>query len=166
VAGTADDMTTAKENRRPPIFAILSCVLCAITIGYLIWNTTLRSDAEPDRSDYLFLFVYVGLSLTSYLAALWFLNRYARLLSAEAIPSLFFVSVFGTTIPYIASAFQIWRQHTLQFDWYVRASVNAWLLLTVVMIAMMAVVAGLGFLCTWLNGRIASERRAHGAAGS
>jgi hypothetical protein len=69
-----------------------------------------------------------------------------------------FVSIVGTTVPYILSSVQIWYRHPLEFDWFIRATATLGVLLNLAMLVMMVVLAGFGFILTYLNARIAMER--------
>ncbi|MDX6613550.1 MAG: hypothetical protein QOD75_2736 [Blastocatellia bacterium] len=151
-------MTAANAKTRPPTFAIIACVMCAITIGSIVWDTSLKSGAETTSGDYDFWLSYVCVSLSSYLGSLWFLHRHSNLLSAEDVPLLMFVSIVGTTVPYILSSVQIWYRHPLEFDWFIRATATLGVLLNLAMLVMMVVLAGFGFILTYLNARIAMER--------
>src|SRR6266446_7824126 len=91
------EMTSVSESKRPPVFVIIACLLCAITIGFLCWNLTSRSDAQTTTpTDYFFFILYECLAVGSYLAALWFFKRLTTFRGTEIIPALFFVSGFGT----------------------------------------------------------------------
>jgi len=67
---------------------------------------------------------------------------------AEAVVALFFISVLGTIIPYVASSIQIWVSHQLELGLFLRQSAVAWLLLNVVMLLLMAVTSIVAFLST------------------
>lgn len=141
-------MTQTSTRQRPPVFVIVACVLSAVVFGFICWNSTLRSDAEPTMRDYLFLLLYQCLSLISYLAALWFFGRLSNFRGTEIIVVLFLISVFGTIVPYVTSSVQIWATHQLELGWFLRQSAVAWLLLNVCMLVMMAVTSTVGFLFT------------------
>jgi len=135
-------------KQRPPVYVILACVLSALVFGFICWNSTLRSDAEPTTRDYLFLLLYQSLSLISYLATLWFFGRLSNFHGTEIIVVLFLISVFGTIVPYIASGVQIWTTYQLELGWFLRQSAVAWLLLNAGMLVIMAVTSTVGFLLT------------------
>src|SRR5438067_2385587 len=97
-------MNRTSTGQHPPVFVIVSCVLSAVMFGFICWNSTLRSNAEPTTRDYLFLFLYQFLALISYLAALWCFGRLSHFRGTEIIVVLFLISVFGTVIPYVASS--------------------------------------------------------------
>jgi hypothetical protein len=141
-------MNQSSTQRRPPVFVIVSCFLSAVVFGFICWNSTLRSDAEPTTRDYLFLLLYQCLSLISYLGALWFFARLSSFRGTEIIVVLFLISVFGTIVPYVASSVQIWANHQLELGWFLRQSAVAWLLFNVGMLVMMAVTSTVGFLLT------------------
>ena len=142
----AQVMTEMATHKRPPVFVIVACVICAIAFGFLCWNSTLRSDAEPTTQDYLFLLLYQCLSFVSYLSALCFFRRLSDFRGTAIIPALFFISVFGTIIPYAASSIQIWANHQLELGWFLRQSVVAWLLMNIGMLLVMAFTSMVGFL--------------------
>ena len=137
-----------QTNKRPPLYVIVACVLSAIACGCLCWNFTLRSDAEATTRDYLFLLLYLCLSLMSYLGGLWFFARLSRFQGTEVLVVLFLVSVFGTTAPYVASSAQIWTTHSLELAWFLRQSAVAWVLYNVGMLVFMTVVATVTFIVT------------------
>jgi hypothetical protein len=141
-------MNQTPTRQRPPVFVIVACVLSAVVFGFICWNSTLRSDAEPTTRDYSFLLLYQCLSLISYLAALWFFTRLSNFRGTEIIVVLFLISIFGTILPYVATSVQIWATHQLELGWFLRQSAVAWLLLNVGMLVMMAVTASVGFLLT------------------
>ena len=141
-------MTRITKQNRPPLFVIVACVLCALAFGYICWNSTLRSDAEPIGRDYLFLLLYECVSLFSYLGALWFFARLSHFRGTEIVVVLFFISVLGTVIPYVASSVQIWVNNQLDLGWFLRQSAVAWLLLSGGMLVLMAVTSTVGFLLT------------------
>jgi hypothetical protein len=141
-------MIESPKQKRPPLFVIVACVVCSIAFGFICWNSTLRSDADPTTRDYLFLLLYQYLSLISYLAVLWFFRRLSNFRGSETIVVLFLISVLGTVVPYVVSSVQIWANHQLQLGWFLRQSVVAWLLMNVAMLALMAVTSMVGFLLT------------------
>jgi|GEM_PF-2520055 len=141
-------MTQTSTRQRPPVFVIVACVLSAVASGFICWNSTLRSDAEPTGQEYLFLLLYQCVSLISYMSVLWFFGRLSNFRGTEIIVVLFLISVFGTVVPYIASSVQIWVNHQLELGWFLRQSAVAWLLLNVGMLVMMAVTSAVGFLVT------------------
>jgi hypothetical protein len=141
-------MTQTSTQQRPPVFVVVACVLSAVVFGFICWNSTLRSDAEPTTRDYLFQVLYQCLSLISYLALLWFFGRLSSFRGTEIIVVLFLISVFGTIVPYVASSVQIWANHQLELGWFLRQSAVAWLLLNVGMLVMMALTSTVGFLLT------------------
>jgi uncharacterized membrane protein len=141
-------MTHTSTRQRPPVFVIVACVLSAVVFGFICWNSTLRSDAEPTTRDYLFLLLYQCLSLISYLVTLWYFGRLSDFHGTETIVVLFLISVFGTIVPFVASSVQIWTTHQLELGSFLRQSAVAWLLLNVVMLVMMAVTSTVGFLLT------------------
>ena len=141
-------MNQTSTQQRPPVFVIVSCVLSAVVFGFICWNSTLRSDAEPTTRDYLFLLLYQCLSLISYLGVLWFFARLSNFRGTEIIVVLFLISVFGTIVPYVASSVQIWANHQLELGWFLRQSAVAGLLFNVGMLVMMAVTSTVGFLFT------------------
>ena len=141
-------MTRTSTQKRPPVFFVVACVLSAVVFGFICWNSTLRSDAQPTTRDYLFLLLYLCLSLISYLVALWFFGRLSNFRGTEIIVALFLISVFGTVVPYVASSVQILANHHLELGSFLRQSALAWLLLNVGMLVMMAVTSAVGFLVT------------------
>src|SRR5437764_504822 len=122
-------MARTSTHQRPPLFVIVACVLSAAVFGFICWNSTLRSNAEPTTRDYLFLLLYQLLSLISFLAALWYFGRLSDFRGTEILVVLFLISVFGTVVPYVASSVQIWATHQLELGSFLRQSAVAWLLL-------------------------------------
>jgi hypothetical protein len=141
-------MNELPKQKRPPLFVIVACIVCSIAFGFLCWNSTLSSDAEPTTRDYLFLLLYQCLSLVSYLAALWYFGRLSNFRGTEVIVVLFLISVSGSVVPYVASSVQLWANHQLEIGWFLRQSIVAWLLMNVAMLALMAVTSMVGFLLT------------------
>jgi hypothetical protein len=137
-----------QTNNRPPLYVIVACILSAIACGFLCWNFTLRSDAEPTTRDYLFLLVYLCLSLMSYLGGLGLLARLSHFRGTEVIVVLFLISVAGTTVPYVASSVQIWATHSLELASFLRQSAVAWVLYNGGMLGFMTVVATVAFIVT------------------
>ena len=141
-------MARTSTHQRPPLFVIVACVLSAAVFGFICWNSTLRSNAEPTTRDYLFLLLYQLLSLISFLAALWYFGRLSDFRGTEILVVLFLISVFGTVVPYVASSVQIWATHQLELGSFLRQLAVAWLLLNVGMLVTMAVTSTVGFLLT------------------
>src|SRR5262245_45501234 len=142
-------MTQAPNTRkRPPLFAIVACILCAITFGFICWNSTLSSDAQVTTGDYLFLVLYECISLISYLVVLWLFSRISKFRGTEVIGVLFLTSIIGTIVPYVASCIQIWMTHELDLGWFIRHSAVALLLLNIGMLIFMGFTAAVGFVLT------------------
>lgn len=160
-------MSEVNQKRLPPVFVILACALCAFTIGLLCWDLTLKSDAKPKPTDNIYFLLYECLAFGSYLAALWFCKRLTTFLDVKIIPALFLISICGTTVPYVVSSLQIWHENKNYLDvaWFIPRVAWRWVVLNVAMLIMMAIIGGAGFLLTWLNVKIAAERRAREIAG-
>ncbi len=141
-------VTETREKNPPPEYVVAACVLCAIAGGYLCWNFTLRSDAQLTLRDFSFLLLYECLSLVSYLEALWCFGRISRFKGTEVIVALFFISVFGATVPYVASSVHFWATHSLELGSFVRESAAAWVLYNAGILVFMGVVATVAFLIT------------------
>ncbi len=135
-------------TNRPPVYVIAACILGAIACGFLCWNSTLRSDAEPTTHDSLFLLGYQCLSFLSYLGGLWFFSRRSQFSRAEVIVVLFLISTFGTTVTYVASSIQIWATHHLELGWFLRQSSVALLLYNVGLLVIVYSAAIVGFVLT------------------
>ena len=121
---------------------------------------TLRSDAAETTFDNLFLLFYLLLTLCSYLGALWLASRYCNLSSTEAIPSLGFVSLAGTSVPFIVNSIHIWFiSYQPEWRWFIRHSAEAMVILNVGMLFMMTLLAGLGFLVTKFSQAMAKIRK-------
>jgi len=135
-------------TNRPPVYVIAACILGAIACGFVCWNSTLRSDAEPTTRNFVFLLGYQCLSFLSYLGGLWYFSRRSNFSRAEVIVVLFLISAFGTTVTHVASSIQIWTSHHLEPGWFLRQSSVALLLYIVGMLVVVYVAAIVGFVLT------------------
>ena len=133
---------------RIPLFHVFASIICALFLGFVLWRMTLRSDAKETATDQIFLVFYLLLTVTCYLGSLRLANRYCNFSSREAIPGLVFVSLVGTSLPFIVNSIHIWFRTYLELGWFVGASAKALGLLNVVMLFMITLLAGLGFLVT------------------
>src|SRR4030095_10832288 len=114
----------------------------------------------PERLTLLFFFFYMGLSMSCYIGALWLASRYTNLTSTEAFPSLLFVSIVGTSLPFFVNSVHIWFiSYQPELRWFVRHSAEALLLLNLVMLVMMTLLAGLGFVVAKLLRAIGKNRK-------
>jgi hypothetical protein len=136
-------------RKRPPLYQIVSCFVCALPLGFLLWQRTLRSNAVATPTDHFFLFVYIGLTLAVYLGSLLLVNRFCNLSSIEAIPSLTFVSLMGTSLPFVVNSVHVWsRMYRVELGWFIPDAFETLGLFNVLMAALMACSCGLGLLLT------------------
>ena len=139
-------MKADEAKRRPPIYQIVSCCVCAPLIGLILWRMTLKSDAVVSATDQLFLLFYIGLAFGSYVGSLMLANRFCNLSSTEAIPGLMFVSLIGVSVPFVLNTVHIWFvNYRIEIWWFIEHSLEAFVLLNMVMVAMMALCAAVGF---------------------
>ena len=133
---------------RVPRFQFLACIVCALLIGFVLNRMTERSDAAATSTlDSLVLVLYLVLSISCYLGSLWLASRHTNLNSTEAILSLLFVSIAGTSSPFLVNSVHIWFiSYQPDWRWFIRSSAEALLLLNLVMVAMMILLAGTGFV--------------------
>ena len=146
---------------RVPRFQLLACIVCALFIGFVLNRMTESSDAAATtKLDPLVLVLYLGLGISCYLGSLWLASRHTNLDSTEAIPSLLFVSIVGTSLPFLVNSVHIWFiSYQPEWRWFVRASTEALLLLNLVMLVMMTLLAGLGFVVAKLFQAIGKIRK-------
>jgi len=132
--------------QRVPWFQLLACIVCALLLGLVLNRMTEDSDATT-ASNPLVLVLYLGLSISCYLGTLWLASRHTNLHSREAIPSLLFVSIVGTSLPYLVNSVHIWFiSYQPEWRWFVQHSAEGLGLLNFIMLVMMTLLAGLGFV--------------------
>jgi hypothetical protein len=117
-----------------PRYQLHASIVCSFLIGFVLWRMTLRSDAEVTTSDYGVLVLYLLLTLSFYLSTLWLVSRYCDSSSKEAIPALGFVSLVGTSLPFLVNSVHIWFSNQLELRWFVGASAEALSLLNLMML--------------------------------
>ena len=84
---------------------------CAMVLGWLLWNMSLRSDQEVTTGDYLTLLVYTSLALSSYLGA-FLVSRRANPTSAKEVNlNWVYASVIGTSASFIAESVHVWLRY-------------------------------------------------------
>ena len=115
-----------------------------------MWRMTIKSDAVITSWDQFIRLGYVVIAAGSYFSALWLASRYFNLYRLEAIPALFLVSITGTSLPFVISTIHIWLTNMLDFAWFAKGSAEAWVLLNLILLTLMAVIAGTGFVVTTL----------------
>ena len=141
---------------RVPRAQLLACIVSALVIGFALNRMTETSDAAaPTTLDDLVLVFYLGLSLSCYIGALWLASRYTNLKSTEAIPGLLFVSIVGTSLPFLVNSVHIWFANQLELAWFVSHSRDALVLLNVIMIFVLFGIVGLGLIVSKLVQAIA-----------
>ena len=115
--------------------------------GFMLWQMTLKSDAVVTTSDQLFLLFYIGLTLGAYLGSLVLANRFINLSSREAIPGLLFVSLVGVSLPFVVNSVHVWfLTYRVDYGWFVRHSLEALVLLNIIMLVVMALCASVCFI--------------------
>lgn len=135
--------------------------------GFMLWQMTLKSDAVVTTSDQLFLLFYVGLTLGAYLGSLVLANRFINLSSREAIPGLLFVSLVGVSLPFVVNSVHVWfLTYRVDYGWFVRHSLEALVLLNIIMLVVMAVCAAVGFVLTKIIAAFVRMLRAPNITGS
>ncbi|HKO45851.1 MAG TPA: hypothetical protein VJU84_21420 [Pyrinomonadaceae bacterium] len=146
-------------SKTVPRCQLLTSIVCSLLIGFVLWRMTLRSGAELTGFDYVVLVLHLLLTLSFYLSTLWLVSRYCNLSSREAIPALGFVSIVGTSFPFIVSSIHIYLNNPLVLRWFVSVSADLLLLLNLMMLLVMMSLAGVGFLLTKFFQAIAKVRK-------
>jgi hypothetical protein len=153
-------------SKRIPLYQMIACLGCSMVTGFIMWRMTIKSDAVITSWDQLIRLAYVLIAAGSYFGALWFASRYCNLYRREAIPALLFVSTLGTSLPFVVSTIHIWLTNQLEIAWFAKASAEAWVVVNLIMLALMAFLAGTGLVGTTIVkavGKIVNQREAiHG----
>src|SRR5262245_17884795 len=127
-------MERGRAKSRPLIVHLVSCCICAVLLGFILSQMTIKSDAIVTAMDQLFLVLYLFLTLGTYICALVVANRLFYFSTREVIPGLAVVSVVGTSLPFVVNTIHIWLRYRVDVAWLIPHSFETLLLLNLIML--------------------------------
>jgi hypothetical protein len=106
-------MTEEQVERSRRRFEIAGAIICAHCFGYFLWSISLRhSIGPPSNAEYAGVIGYIALTLSCYLGAYWFLDRYCILPFQSIRPNWICLSFLGTSLSLTITSIPRMLSHT------------------------------------------------------
>jgi len=137
---------TAKEIRKSRRrFELIGATICSLCLGSLLWLMSLSSLGPFTKGAWLNLVFYLVASIGCYLSVFWLLDKYFIVAPEGIRPHWIAIALLGTSFSFIVLSLPTWLNYGSRTGLYLVVNIYILSFLSMVMLAIMALVWCLGF---------------------
>jgi cation transport ATPase len=151
---TAEQLETSRRR-----FEVAGAIICAHCFGWVLWIIQApNSMGRATNADYISLIGFICITLTFYLGAYRFLDRYCILPFQSMRPNWIFISFFGTSLSLIIGILPRFMNSLSVLDDFLVSFLFILGVFNLLMLPVMALVWSVGFLARLVRKEIEYAR--------